>query len=715
MSRWILDQDLRALRFPDPVWVVPGLLREGLAFLVSAPKLGKSWLALQLAYAVATGGTWIGRDLGDPAAVLNIMGEDSLDTLQERCLHLLPAGLDDANLPLAHATEWPGNSFVERFAQLSTLLHHAIEIGQPYKLVIVDTLEIFRGPKANDDKANEYRSDVAILKLLRSLAMETHCTILFLHHTNKIKTAWDEGGDPFEAINGSQGISGTANTIMIIQRARAEPTGVLHVGGHRVKDQKIPLRYDYAAGCWSLDPAGDVDAAVLSGAPRAIYEFLRDGGARTLEFLVCEFGHVHQKETIKKALQRLQQEGKIANVYGLWEVVRRGSQVHPRTGDHDAGGAARVPAQREPAAMEQAGIDAQADQAPLDVQEPAAGPDLAAAAPELPGPVAQSAAGGSGETERSDVQPAVRLDTSDLDLKRAIPASMALLKASIQREGVRYHPSLFPAQPAQLAEVWEGRHKWDATEQLPDGVWISRLDKSAAYLSAANTELPVGAIKPDPEPVRGGRGRAGIHLIDYQPQAYPFGSPLGNRETYGGVWITTPTMRLLDRVHTWLRLPLVDVAASITGPATEVLLRPWIDELRDVRARALEPRDEALYAFVKACYSKTISTMGESNANWEIRRPDWMKIIRAQAYANLYSAAMKVVGHPLTPPAPDGTRPTVVHLGNVDEMWLLGRPVDGKPKLWMPGGESRTCESGLEIGLNLGQWKVKRSWIRGDE
>ncbi|NUV38695.1 DNA-binding protein, partial [Streptomyces sp. KAI-27] len=45
--------------------------------------------------------------------------------------------------------------------------------------------------------------------------------------------------------------------------------------------------------------------------------------------------------------------------------------------------------------------------------------------------------------------------------------------------------------------------------------------------------------------------------------------------------------------------------------------------------------------YVKAMYSKFISTMGESIHNREIKRPDWMHIIHSQAYANLWGKAYK--------------------------------------------------------------------------
>jgi hypothetical protein len=44
--------ELLIRQFPDLVWVVPGILPEGLALLVGSPKLGKSWMVLDIALAV---------------------------------------------------------------------------------------------------------------------------------------------------------------------------------------------------------------------------------------------------------------------------------------------------------------------------------------------------------------------------------------------------------------------------------------------------------------------------------------------------------------------------------------------------------------------------------------------------------------------------------------------------------------------------------------
>jgi AAA domain len=74
-GRWTADELLRA-QFPPIVWVIPNLLPEGLSFLAGRLKLGKSWLALQIAQAVAYGGLFFG-DPVEQGPVLYLALEDS--------------------------------------------------------------------------------------------------------------------------------------------------------------------------------------------------------------------------------------------------------------------------------------------------------------------------------------------------------------------------------------------------------------------------------------------------------------------------------------------------------------------------------------------------------------------------------------------------------------------------------------------------------------
>ena len=61
---FITVADLRKIKFPEPSWILEGLLRTSLrrpALLAAKPETGKSTLARQLAVAVSQGAPFLGR------------------------------------------------------------------------------------------------------------------------------------------------------------------------------------------------------------------------------------------------------------------------------------------------------------------------------------------------------------------------------------------------------------------------------------------------------------------------------------------------------------------------------------------------------------------------------------------------------------------------------------------------------------------------------
>ncbi|MEU3795766.1 helix-turn-helix domain-containing protein [Streptomyces fructofermentans] len=230
-------------------------------------------------------------------------------------------------------------------------------------------------------------------------------------------------------------------------------------------------------------------------------------------------------------------------------------------------------------------------------------------------------------------------------VKRAIPDAMALLDDT--RKGGRYDvvahpwlPDILRKQSARGADqVWEARPKWSRPE-LPAGVHeITALDINGAYLSALKTHLPLGQLEHTTGNVHD-RRRAGLHLIT--PPAWEHDAvlpnPLGNRDEPGPLWVTEPTLRLLLRLA-GSKYGLCDppeIHESWTSGSTEGLLEKFRIALKDARDRAITEDDTVTLEYVKAMYSKFVSTLGESNYNRELYRTDWMHIIRAQAFANLW-------------------------------------------------------------------------------
>src|SRR5262245_18590110 len=86
---------LQDQRFPEIRWMLTDLLPEGLTLLAGRPKVGKSWLALDIALGVGDGGSVMGSirpaSTGD---VLVLALEDNPRRLQKRCHKLRGACMD---------------------------------------------------------------------------------------------------------------------------------------------------------------------------------------------------------------------------------------------------------------------------------------------------------------------------------------------------------------------------------------------------------------------------------------------------------------------------------------------------------------------------------------------------------------------------------------------------------------------------------------------
>ncbi|MFG2801035.1 helix-turn-helix domain-containing protein [Streptomyces pseudovenezuelae] len=256
-------------------------------------------------------------------------------------------------------------------------------------------------------------------------------------------------------------------------------------------------------------------------------------------------------------------------------------------------------------------------------------------------------------------------------VKRAIPDAMALLDDS--RKGGRYDvvahpwlPDILRKQSARGADqIWEARPKWTRPELPPGEHEVTALDVNGAYLSALKTHLPIGQL----EHSTGGdhdRRRAGVHLITpsgWDHDAY-LPNPLGSRDEPGPLWVTEPTLRLLLRLA-GPKYGLCDppeIHESWTSGATENLLEKFRIALKDARDRAIAEDDEVTLEYVKAMYSKFVSTMGESNYNRELYRADWMHLIRSQAFVNLWWKAHRAYDEGLT----------VVRAMGTDELHVAG-------------------------------------------
>jgi hypothetical protein len=230
--------ELMSMTFPEPKWAVPGLIAEGLNLLVGAPKLGKSWLCLGLAVAVASGGKALGKINVERGSVLYLALEDPARRLQNRLEAVL--GADPFPDKLTFATELPRMPDGLRFID-GWLVDHP-----DARLVIVDVLRKIR--PSIDGRGNAYNEDYDTLGALKALADQHGVALVVVHHTRK---QVDEG-DVFNEVSGSTGLTGAADAILIAKRARNEVDAVLHVTGRDIPEQEYGLSWANETCSWSL-------------------------------------------------------------------------------------------------------------------------------------------------------------------------------------------------------------------------------------------------------------------------------------------------------------------------------------------------------------------------------------------------------------------------------------------------------------------------------
>ena len=160
--------------FPPLRWIVPGVLPTGLGFVSGRPKIGKSYLVMQISGAVATGGVVFGRRVAQ-GRVFYLALEDTPRRLRDRLLQMgIPRGAD-----IRFATDWPPFSL----GGAKDLLQ---EIGGGYSVVIVDT---FSRAIGRADQMDATAMTLAMSQLHHIAAHEDVALLLVDHHRKSASMA----------------------------------------------------------------------------------------------------------------------------------------------------------------------------------------------------------------------------------------------------------------------------------------------------------------------------------------------------------------------------------------------------------------------------------------------------------------------------------------------------------------------------------------------
>ena len=151
-------------------YIIYKMMYPGLYILAGAPKIGKSWLALDLCLSVANGEQFLKHDT-NIGQVLYLSLEDNLLRLQNRIYELTDEPCE--NLNFAIEAKSIGNGLEEELEKSKQEL-------PDLKVIVIDTLQKV---KCNTDV--NYGSDYKELSVLKSLADKLKVAVLVVHHTRK--------------------------------------------------------------------------------------------------------------------------------------------------------------------------------------------------------------------------------------------------------------------------------------------------------------------------------------------------------------------------------------------------------------------------------------------------------------------------------------------------------------------------------------------------
>jgi hypothetical protein len=219
--------------------------------VISATKVGKSWLTTALALCMATGRPWIGYET-DPGNVLILDNELHGETIAGR----IPKVATALSIDFEDIAD---KVFVENLRgrlQNIFLMESYFKALKPeqYKLVILDAFYRFL-PRNSDENDNGTMAN--IYNAIDGYADYLHCSFVLIHHSTK----GIQSGKAVTDVGAGAGAQSRATDTHLILRAHEEPNVFVQDAAVRSFPPVQPRCLRWTFPIW--EPADDLDPALL--------------------------------------------------------------------------------------------------------------------------------------------------------------------------------------------------------------------------------------------------------------------------------------------------------------------------------------------------------------------------------------------------------------------------------------------------------------------
>lgn len=209
-------------------FIVDDMIYPGLHILSGDPKIGKSWLMMDMCLSIAKGEKFLGRRT-EKGHVVYMALEDTFVSLQSRMYELTDEPSD--NLQYLLLSNSIGNGLEEDLQECKKLF-------PDLKLVVIDTLQ-----KVRETVDMKYGTDYKELSLLKSIADQLEIAIILVHHNRKTHDV-----NPNNMISGTNGIAGCADGLLVFTRNGNQAK--LNISGRGAPSMELNLSREKAK--WKL-------------------------------------------------------------------------------------------------------------------------------------------------------------------------------------------------------------------------------------------------------------------------------------------------------------------------------------------------------------------------------------------------------------------------------------------------------------------------------
>ena len=239
----IMNTPMKKQRF-----IIDGMIYPGLHILSGDPKIGKSWMMMDMCLAVAKGENFLGRKT-EQGQVVYMALEDTFISLQSRMYELTDEPSENLNFALIANSIGSG---------LEEDLQECKNRFSNLKMIVIDTLQ-----KIRSTIDSKYGADYRELSVLKSIVDRLGIAIILVHHNRKAHDS-----NPNNLISGTNGIAGCADGLLVF--TRSGNNAKLHISGRGAPSLELNLKRENTK--WILlDNAPEIKQDLFSF---AIHDFM---------------------------------------------------------------------------------------------------------------------------------------------------------------------------------------------------------------------------------------------------------------------------------------------------------------------------------------------------------------------------------------------------------------------------------------------------------